>query len=66
MAIENRDYRVKAIVYEKASHALGAEMSNNMRKMIKMVMPTEKLYPKECERARKDSIQQMLEFLRAW
>lgn len=63
---QNYPYRVKAIIYEKASHALGAEMSDNMKKMIKMVMPTEKLYPEECEMARKDSIQQMLEFLREW
>ncbi len=29
-------------------------------------MKAEKLYPEECESARKDSIWQMLEFLKEW
>lgn len=62
----NYPYRVKAIVYEKASHALGAELSDKMRKFAKKIMPAEKRNPEECEKARKDSIQQMLDFLREW
>lgn len=62
----NYPYRVKAIIYHKASHALGMEMSDDMVKLARKVMPTVKKYPEECEKARKDSIQQMLEFLKEW
>ena len=62
----NYPYRVKAIIYEKASHALGAELSGNMGKLAKKLMPSERKYPDECERARKDSIQQIINFLKEW
>ena len=62
----NYPYRVKSIIYEKASHALGIELSGNMGKLAKKLMPTERKYPDECEWARKDSIKQMLDFLREW
>ena len=59
-------YRVKAIIYEKASHYLGAEVSEDMMKLARKVLPTEKKYPEECERARKDSVKQVLDFLEEW
>lgn len=62
----NYSYRVKAIIYKKANHALGIEMSGNMLKLAKRLMPSERKYPEECERARKDSVKQVLDFLEEW
>lgn len=63
----NYPYRVKALVYEKGSHAIGcAEMPKMLKKMMRLMLPNEKKYPEECEKARKDSERQILEFLREW
>lgn len=62
-------YRVKARVYKKASHALGCEMpemSKSMRKTMDKMVSAEKKWPAECEAARKDSLKQVLEFLKDW
>lgn len=68
---KNYPYRVKAILYENASHMLGVDannfFSNPFLKVLgKVSMPIEKKYPKECEAARKDSRQQILDFLKDW
>lgn len=61
-------YRVKSVVYEKASHLLGyIPTINPLKKMlIKAAIAAENKYPKECEDARRDSTQQILTFLYEW
>lgn len=60
-------HRVKMVIYEKGSHAIGSIFKNDKtRKMMRKLLPTEKKYPKECEAARVDSVKQMKEFLEAW
>ena len=62
-------YRVKTHVYEKASHLLGCELPQ-ISKFMKMIMRNmfvaEKKWPAECEKARKDSMMQILAFLQDW
>ena len=64
----NYPYRVKSIVYEKASHLLGYIPTLNLlnKILVKTTIAAEKNYPKECENARKDSVQQILLFLAEW
>lgn len=62
-------YRVKAHVYEKASHCLGCEMpemSKIKQKVLDKKLSAEKKWPTECDKARKDSMQQILDFLKTW
>ncbi|MBQ9141486.1 MAG: hypothetical protein IJX63_06785 [Lachnospiraceae bacterium] len=60
-------YRVKAVIYEKGSHAIGGLLKDEkMRKIMRKMMPAEKRYPKECEEARIDSVKQMKDFLKEW
>lgn len=60
-------YRVKKVIYEKGSHAIGSSLRNEeARKKILKMLPQEKKYPKECEEARVDSVRQIAEFLRGW
>lgn len=64
-------YRVKAVIYEKASHFLGMDsgvlLKNRvMKQLIGVAMPAEQKYPRECEQARQDSQQQVLAFLEDW
>ena len=62
----NYPYRVKAIIYKNASHALGIHLSKDMIKLANKLVPAEKNYPEECEKARADSIKQILNFLKEW
>ncbi|MBQ8826079.1 MAG: hypothetical protein IJ007_03175 [Oscillospiraceae bacterium] len=62
----NYPYRVKAIIYPKASHALGGHFSEDTIKRANKIMPAEKNYPEECARARADSVNQILDFLKEW
>lgn len=67
--LKNADYpyRVKSVIYEKGSHAIGGLLHNKkMRKMMKKMLPAEKKYPKECEEARIDSVKQIEMFLKEW
>lgn len=62
-------HRVEYHIYEKASHALSdgsAEMSRLTKFTMKIVMPTEKKYPKECEEARQDSLVRIIKFIEKW
>lgn len=60
-------YRVKKVIYEKGSHAIGSMLRNvAARKKILNMLPQEKKYPKECEEARIDSVRQIAEFLKEW
>ena len=62
-------YRVKAHVYEKASHLLGCELpqiSKFMKMIVRNMFVAEKKWPAECEKARKDSMMQILAFLQDW
>lgn len=60
-------YRVKTVIYEKGSHAIGSLMNDEkMRKVMKKMLPAEKKYPKECEEARIDSVKQIEAFLAEW
>lgn len=64
----NYSYRVKSIVYEKASHLLGIIPTLNPFKkiLIQATIAAEGRYPKECENARKDSEREILTFLAQW
>lgn len=67
----NYPYRVKAIIYKNASHALGMNMDNIqknpvMRLLIGMTMPAMKEHPKECWEACEDSMKEILAFWREW
>lgn len=67
--LKRNDYkhRVKTVIYEKGSHAIGRVFKNEEnRKMMRRLLLTEKKYPQECEAARADSVKQMKEFLEAW
>ena len=62
-------HKVEWHIYEKGSHALsdGLDEMNGITKMImKMMVPAEKKYPKECEEARQDSLQRIIEFIGKW
>lgn len=60
-------YRVKTVIYEKGSHAVGNMISSEkMRKALRTMMPAEKKYSQECEAARIDSVKQIKIFLREW
>lgn len=63
----NYPYRVKTVIYEKGSHAVGNMLNDEkMRKAFKRIMPAEKKYPLECEQARIDSVRQIKSFLKEW
>lgn len=64
-------YPVTAIVYKKASHVLGVELSAVARdpaiqRLIAVKMANEKNYPAQCEAARQDCFRQILGTLEAW
>lgn len=60
-------YRVKSVIYEKGSHAIGGMLNDEkMRKRMKKILPAEKKYPAECEEARVDSMKQIEAFLAEW
>ena len=63
----NYPYRVKTVIYEKGSHAIGSMLRNEkVRKKLTSMLPAEKKYPKECEEARIDSVKQIESFLKDW
>lgn len=65
----NYSHKVESHIYEKGSHALvdGMDKSNVFTKIImKVMIPTEKKYPKECEEARKDSFSRIIRFIQEW
>lgn len=65
----NYPHRVEYHVYEKGSHALtdGIQAYGVMTSFfLKMMIPTEKRFPKECEEARKDSLARILKFISRW
>ncbi len=64
-------YPVKAIVYKKASHVLGMDVSAfagnpAIRRLISIKMANEKKYPAQCDAARQDCLKQILNTLEAW
>lgn len=62
-------HRVKTVIYEKGSHAIGGVslmQNKEIRKMMTKMLPAEKKYPKECEEARVDSVKQIEAFLAEW
>lgn len=68
---ERQDYshRLEYHVYEKGSHALtdGIQAYSALTRFImKMMIPAEQKYPKECEEARKDSFVRILKFIGEW
>ncbi len=65
----NYHHRVKAHIYAKGSHALVdgfADMSAFTKLLGKVMIPTEKKYPKECEEARQDSFIRIIKFIEKW
>ncbi len=64
---KNSPYRVQKTIYEKGSHALGYwKFDKKLQKALPMICPIEKKYPSDCEQARKDSTNEILEFLKEW
>ena len=66
---QNYSHRVEYHVYEKGSHALtdGIYAYSVMTRFImKIMIPAEKRFPKECEEARQDSFTRILKFIREW
>lgn len=65
----NYVHRVKTVIYENGSHAIGGVsimQNKKVRKMMKVMLPAEKKYPKECDEARADSVKQIADFLEQW
>lgn len=60
-------YRYKKTIYEKGSHALGyLECSKILKILLKFMYPIEKEFPIDCEKARQESTQEILDFLKKW
>ncbi len=64
-------YPVTAIVYEKASHALGIDQSSYLenpaiRWLVRIKLTNENRYPDRCNAARQDCLKQILSTLEAW
>ena len=65
----NYPYRVQYHIYENASHALTDgldEMTGYAKWALHHLLPAEKNYPAECEKARQDSFRRILKFLKEW
>ncbi len=63
----NYPYRLKAVIYEKGSHAVGGKLDDEkMKKKFSKMLPAEKKYPEECEKARADSVNQIKKFMAEW
>lgn len=65
----NYGYRMEAHIYDKGSHALvdGMNEMNGFTKFLfKLMIPTEKKYPRECEEARQDSFKRIIKFIEEW
>lgn len=65
----NYPHRVKAHIYAKGSHMLtdGMDKANIFtRFLVKTMIPTEKKYPKECDKAREDSFLRIIQFIEEW
>lgn len=62
-------YRVEWKIYERASHALTDgldEMRGYAKWALNNMLPAEKKYPKECEKARQDSFKRIMRFIDEW
>ncbi len=59
-------YRVQATCYEKGSHLLGAELPEDYRKQMRKILQAEAVDPAACERAREESMREILDFLEGW
>ena len=59
-------YRVQATCYEKGSHLLGAELPEDYRKQMRKILQAEAVDPAACERAREESMREILDFLDSW
>lgn len=67
LKMANYAHRVTYHIYEKGSHALTTGKIGFVSKTLsKLMIPTEKKYPKECDEARADSVQRILKFLKEW
>lgn len=67
--LENSNYphRVKALVYEKGSHFIGcADVPEKLKRLKNIMFSNEKRFPNECNKTRKDSQKQILDFLNEW
>lgn len=63
----NYSYRVKKVIYEKGSHILGYwKLNKTLKFLMKYMYPLEKKYPLECEKARQESAQVILDFIKEW
>ncbi len=57
-------YRYEATIYEKGSHALGYwKLTPFLKAILKLLCPIEGKFPEECEKARHDSVDEILKFL---
>lgn len=60
-------YRVRKIIYENGSHALGYwKLDKKFKLLMKYMYSIEKKYPLECEKVREESTQAILDFIREW
>lgn len=60
-------YRVRKIIYENGSHALGYwKLDKKFKFLMKYMYSIEKKYPLECEKVREESTQAILDFIREW
>ena len=63
----NYPHRVKALVYEKGSHFIGcADVPEKLKRLKNIMFSNEKRFPNECNKTRKDSQKQILDFLNEW
>lgn len=67
----NYPYRIKVKIYENASHGIGIDDEIFFKNPIKKILiysklPNEKKHKQECDFARKDCSQQILNFLYEW
>jgi len=62
---KNYNYSVDFVIYEKGSHCLPTNMGSGLMKLlVKLMIPSEKKYPDECDKARVDCQKRMIEFFR--
>ena len=62
----NYPYVVESYIYKKASHLLSDGMADKRIASGKRIFAAEKKYPKECEKARKDSLEKTIDFFKRW
>lgn len=64
----NYPYRVQATVYEKGSHLLCGDLSKSPEylKTMRKILQAEYADQSACNKARKDSMKEALDFLEGW